>query len=252
MTKLLIFGGTTESRALIDEISHMSIEITQSVATDYGKIQMEDKRVKLITGRMTEDEMAKLIVDKGIDMVVDATHPYAQIVGKNIVSACKKSAVPRIRLARDSSMEETDKQIYVKSAEECVKALEQTRGNILLTTGSKDLARYTRLADYKSRIYPRVLPMAEAIESCVCNGYMSSHIIAMQGPFSNELNRALIQQFDISVLVTKDSGSAGGFREKADAARQQGILLVVIGRPENREGLTLDQTVEAIKARQGV
>ena len=80
--------------------------------------------------------------------------------------------------------------------------------------------------------YPRVLPTVAGITACEGAGIPHRNIIAMQGPFTLELNLALMQQFHIRYLVTKDGGSAGGFAEKAQAAAQSGAALVVLRRPE--------------------
>ena len=82
------------------------------------------------------------------------------------------------------------------------------------------------------RLYPRVLPTVAGITACEGAGIPHRNIIAMQGPFTLELNLALMQQFHIRYLVTKDGGSAGGFAEKAQAAAQSGAALVVLRRPE--------------------
>ena len=81
-------------------------------------------------------------------------------------------------------------------------------------------------------MYPRVLPTVAGITACEGAGIPHRNIIAMQGPFTLELNLALMQQFHIRYLVTKDGGSAGGFAEKAQAAAQSGAVLVVLRRPE--------------------
>ena len=83
-----------------------------------------------------------------------------------------------------------------------------------------------------ARLYPRVLPTVAGITACEGAGIPHRNIIAMQGPFTLELNLALMQQFHIRYLVTKDGGSAGGFAEKAQAAAQSGAALVVLRRPE--------------------
>ena len=83
-----------------------------------------------------------------------------------------------------------------------------------------------------ARLYPRVLPTVAGITACEGAGIPHRNIIAMQGPFTLELNLALMQQFHIRYLVTKDGGSAGGFAEKAQAAAQSEATLVVLRRPE--------------------
>ena len=89
-------------------------------------------------------------------------------------------------------------------------------------------------------VYPRVLPVVESILACQQAGIPTRNIIALHGPFSRDLNRAMLEQYQIRYLVTKDGGRAGGFEEKAAAAREAGAELVVIGRP-TETGCTLEE-----------
>ena len=108
--------------------------------------------------------------------------------------------------------------------------LEQMPGHVLLTTGSKELHHFAR-PGLAERCYPRVLPMADSLERCLTLGSFPKNIICMQGPFSRELNVALLRQYHIQTLVTKDTGGYGGFREKAEAARGGGCALLVVEPP---------------------
>ena len=92
----------------------------------------------------------------------------------------------------------------------------------------------------RERLYPRVLPVVESILACQQAGIPTRNIIALHGPFSRDLNRAMLEQYQIRYLVTKDGGRAGGFEEKAAAAREAGAELVVIGRPAET-GYTLEE-----------
>ena len=98
----------------------------------------------------------------------------------------------------------------------------------------QDLATYSRKEALKDRLFVRVLPGLESLSLCEKNGICGKQIIAMQGPFSLEMNRALIRQFDIKYLVTKESGRTGGFLEKIKAAEAEGITACVIGNPEKQ------------------
>jgi precorrin-6x reductase len=89
----------------------------------------------------------------------------------------------------------------------------------------------------------------DSIEACLSHGFRSSHIIAMHGPFSKELNMAMMRQLDIKTLVTKDGGKPGGFTEKLEAVRELGAEMIVIGRPaEDADGLPLGEVVDRIAA----
>ena len=113
-------------------------------------------------------------------------------------------------------------------------------GNILLTTGSKELHHFA-VPGLAERCYPRVLPMLDSLERCLTLGFPPKNIICMQGPFSKELNVALLRQYRIKTLVTKDTGGYGGFRAKAEAAHEAGCALLVVERPRTETGFTLEE-----------
>ena len=136
------------------------------------------------------------------DYVIDATHPYAKEVTKNLKSACEVMQVPYLRLVRGS--EETKESICVENMDEAIKYLEKTEGNILVTTGSKELESYTRLTDYESRVYARVLSIGQVAVNCEELGFSGRHLICMQGPFSTEMNRVMLKEYDIAYMVTKN------------------------------------------------
>ena len=122
--------------------------------------------------------------------------------------------------------------------------LARTQGNVLLATGAKELSAFAVLEP--ARLFPRVLPTREGIAACEGTDIPHKNIIAMQGPFSYALNRALMEQFAIRFLVTKDGGAAGGFEEKARAAQDTGAQLIVIRRPAE-QGETAEQILTHCK-----
>lgn len=189
----------------------------------------EHPMVEICQGRMNQQEMEAFFQDHNISVVVDATHPYADIVTNNIKAATEHTNVHYLRLNRETKKQsDYEKLHYVSSHEECVEALEHISGNILLTTGSKDLATYCVNEALKERLFVRVLPGIESLEHCIKNGISGKQILALQGPFSRELNEALIRQYRISCMVTKMSGKNGGYDEKIEAARSLGIPVFVV------------------------
>lgn len=234
--RILIFGGTTEGRALSRRLAAKGAEVTVCVATEYGaEEQGETAGVTVLTGRRNAAEMAELL--RGFALCVDATHPYAAAASENIRAACAAADVPCRRLLRGAS--EAPDAVFVSDASEAAAYLEGTEGNVLLTTGAKELAAFAALD--ARRLYPRVLPSHEGLAACEAAGIPHRNVIAMQGPFSRALNAALIRQFRIEWVVTKDGGAAGGFPEKAEAARETGAALIVLRRPEDSGG-SFDET----------
>lgn len=249
MKNIMIFSGTTEGRTLSLLLSENKINHIVSVATDYGEKLGETSSFAVIKkGRMDEADMEVFFDEKKLDVVIDATHPYAKEVTENIKEASKKTGVKYMRYVRNTDYEnkQIEKIRYFKSVEECVFALSKSKGNILLTTGSKELSAFCEDEKIKERIIARVLPGIESIKLCEENGLSGKQIIAMQGPFSYEMNMSMIKQFDIKYMVTKQSGRIGGFDEKYLAAKDAGIELLVIGLSENEKGNSLKEICDEL------
>ena len=129
---------------------------------------------------------------------------------------------------------ETSDSIYVEDTQAAVDYLKGVTGNILITTGSKELHLYTQIPDYESRCTARVLPTRSVVEACTELGFTGKHLICMQGPFDLEMNQATLRYANADYMVTKASGKNGGYDEKCEAALAAGVQLVVIGRPKEQ------------------
>ncbi|MBR1845245.1 MAG: precorrin-6A reductase [Oscillospiraceae bacterium] len=227
--KIVIFSGTTEGRELSYRLAEQGAEVVVSVATEYGSEEQGRRPgITTLTGRLAVDGMKKLLSDA--ELCVDATHPYAVQVTRDLRAACGEAGIEYRRLIRRGSGRTEGSGIAVETAAEAAALLADQPGNILLTTGAKELNHFQKLAP--ARLYPRILPTHEGLSACEQLGIPHRNIIAMQGPFSQELNEAVIRQYQITWLVTKDGGIPGGFPEKAQAAAATGTKLVVIRRPE--------------------
>ncbi len=248
MKRLLVFGGTAEGRELAAKLADLGFAVTVCVATDYGGGLMRGYgNIKLRVGRLAEPEMSAFIAQGAFEAVIDATHPYAAEASANIGRAAEENGVACLRLVRPPAADGGGDVIYAASAEEAAGLLEGLPGNILLTTGSKDLEAFARLADYRERVWVRVLPRPESLEKCLALGFPPAHVICMQGPFSRELNAAILRQYDIKIMATKDAGAEGGFPEKAAAAAEAGAKLLLIRRPVHEEGLSLGDMLELFR-----
>ncbi|MBQ9066526.1 MAG: precorrin-6A reductase [Clostridia bacterium] len=226
---VLLFGGTTEGRTLSRELADHGLPVTVCVATEYGaEKQGTYPGITVRTGRKDPDAIRALLTED--TLLVDATHPYATEVTRNLKEVAGACGVPYFRLCREQSEIPASAHVF-SSACEVADALQETEGKILLTTGAKELPDFLDLP--LSRLYVRVLPDAENIRNLSEMGFSHRQILAMEGPFSEELNVALLHQFHIRHLVTKDGGPAGGFPEKAAAAEKTNTGLYVIRGPED-------------------
>ncbi len=239
MQKILIFSGTSEGRQLARQLADHGKSVTVCVATEYGQEVMaqdeESPWIRVQTGRLDAVQMEEMLREENWDVIVDATHPFALEVSENIAKACAGQKKELLRLLREEETgAEEDKEAnvtYVDSAAQAAACLNQSRGNIFLTTGSKELAEYVQGIQDISRLYVRILPNGAEVEKCRKLGLKGKQIICMQGPFSTELNMAMIHETEASILVTKETSQAGGFAQKLQAASQTGIEALVIRRP---------------------
>lgn len=239
MEKVIVFAGTTEGYELCRFLSEHEIYVCACAATEYGgKSLTETPYLHIHTGRLNREEMEEFFQKEEPKLVLDATHPYAAEVTENIKSACEKTGFCYQRVLREQG-KQAGQAVYVESTEAAAEFLNTTEGNILLTTGSKELKKFLGVKDSKERLYARVLSLPSVMEECSTAGFEGKHLIGMQGPFSRELNEAMLRQFHCRYLVTKDTGKAGGFQEKIEAAFSCGAIPVIIGRPLKEEGLSL-------------
>lgn len=242
--KICIFAGTTEGRKLAALLCD-AVELTICVATEYGEVLLDGiDGIAVHTGRMDADEMKRFFEEKRFCLVIDATHPYAAAVTENIAVAAKNVNLPLMRILREAQRAVPDA-VYVDSVGAARDYLQNTEGNILLTTGSKELAGFTGLD--MDRVWARVLPLAASLEACAAAGVPAAHIIAAQGPFSYEMNLAQIHAVNAKYIVTKASGKTGGFDEKLEAAKTAGAVPVIIGAPPQTKGVTLEEAVAELE-----
>lgn len=237
---LLIFGGTTEGRILAETLVDRGHRVTVSVATSLGAEELSGIPCTIWEGRLEEAAMEERV--RGFDLVVDATHPYAEEVSRYIRNACTKTGVPLRRVLREASREEDC--IRVDSCKAAAEYLCGRPGNVLIATGSKALRDYGCLEP--ERMYPRVLPTHAALNICEEMGIPHRNILALQGPFTLAMNVAMLEQYHISYLVTKDGGTVGGFGEKQQAAQQAGAQLILVGRPPD-SGESMEQLLRELE-----
>lgn len=269
--KVLVFAGTTEGRLFACRCAEVGFDTTASVATEYGRILAEEKlrsenqkfqnkesfsNLKIIENRLGESQMENLFSD--FDFIVDATHPFALEVTANIKKACEASNKKYFRLLRPSSdfLKESVKNFgssffEFDSLEELCggicefdeKCASESKNlpNIFISTGSKELSCFKKIANFAERCFVRVLPSIDSVQKCIEGGFLSKNVIAMQGPFSVALNEAMFRETKSGILVTKESGRAGGFDEKIEAAKNCGMHVFSVKRPkENAEGTFSD------------
>lgn len=251
MTGVFVFSGTTEGRAIARYLHSRGVEVHVRVATEYGAVVMDDDGVDVQVGSCGGAEgIADTIRRNGYSLVIDATHPYARRISEHIREGCAASGVECIRLLRDGG-KRPDDVIEVASVKDAVEFLKDKDGIVMAATGSNELSLYTEIPDYRERVVARVLSTKDSMDKALALGFEGRNLICAQGPFTEDENHAALTRAGASWIVTKDSGTIGGFEEKVRAARRAGVRIILISKPEE-SGYSYSEVVKMVDERLGL
>lgn len=232
---ILVLGGTKEGREIIKLLLNQNKKVIASVVSDYGYNLLSGYGIKINKGKLDTRQMKKFIIENKIDLIIDATHPFAEIVSRNAMEVCNNRGIKYLRYEREEieiGSLDNDLLIPVKGFEEGARRADAFN-KILLTTGSNNLDIFTDLiTNWQKKLIVRVLPYYKYLKKLYQIGFSPANIIAIQGPFSKEFNQTLIRDYKIDVLLTKASGKIGGADTKIQAAFAENIPVILIKRPE--------------------
>ena len=227
--KIFVMAGTEDGRKLAEFLSGKGYEVTASVVSDYGRKILEQYDFGINDKKLDAAELAEFLREGNFKILVDASHPYALRASTNAIDACSRVNIPYVRFERVESVTGYSGAYHVDSYESAAKLAATLGKNIFLTTGSRNLKIFVdALKD--CNITARILPTAEVIAECESLGLTPKQIIAMQGPFSTELNVELFKHANAEVIITKNSGKIGGADTKIAAAEILNLPVVIIDR----------------------
>lgn len=245
MSEVLIFGGTTEGRLLAEFCAEKGIRAAVSVTTDYAaELLPQSDIIRELVGNLDSVQMSSLLKSGDFSVVIDATHPFARNVSANLRNACDEVGTRYIRLVRDEKTEPQGK--LFNNISEIVEYLNHDDRKALITTGGNSLAEYTKVRDFQSRLTVRILPADGAAKRCADLGFHAENVILEKGPFTVQQNVEHLKKSGAEILVTKESGEAGGFPEKSEAASLCGAELLTLRRPPET-GRSLEQVKELLE-----
>ncbi|KAF1084507.1 Precorrin-6A reductase [Sporotomaculum syntrophicum] len=259
MKRIMVIAGTRDSRDIIDKLLKIQAVVVATVTTSFGRELLETySGIILHEGKLDSAGITALVQQNNVTCIVDASHPFAKAVSVNAMRSCRETGAVYLRFERENTVivgngaaEDGRMVIRVRSFAEAAEVAGKITGNILLTIGSKHINVFTKsIPDYKMRLFARILPDSRMVAKCEEAGLSVGHIIALQGPFSEEFNIEMLKYCHAEVLVTKESGEAGGTDRKLNAAAKLGIPVVLVERPEvayTRKVSTVDEVLEFVK-----
>ncbi len=241
---ILVFGGTTEGRELAELLLSRGYDIKLSVVSDIG-YDIGKEFIKgnpsIIKGRMDKYGMAELIMRDQVEIVIDATHPFATEVTLNIEKASIMTGVYNFRFQREKIKVDSDDLIStVADLDGAVKRVKKAKGKIFLAIGSKHVDLFMKAVDDPRNAIVRILPGETSLKRCLDAGLSRENIIQARGPFSKADNIKILKSFKPTLVITKNSGKVGGTNEKVEAAKELGIPIVLIDPPNHCQDVFTD------------
>ena len=228
-----VFSGTSDGNALAARLAASGQPVVVSVASDYGAEQAQAASPGLVTvsGRIGVERRRAWLRASGARRIIDATHPYASEMSRQLMALCAELDLPYVRFERPGEAD-TFPAHHVPDVETAARLAIDLGRRIFLATGSKDLAHFLEAPGADGRDwFLRLAPEPGRLQRALDLGLPRARICAMQGPFSVEANEALWRGWAIDCVISKASGAAGGYRAKGEAAARLGIPFIVIDRP---------------------
>ena len=235
-----VMAGTHDAAIIIKKLKKCDkFKILATTTTEYGaEIAKSAGADEVLSGQLDETSLQNLIDNKETEVLIDATHPFATNATINAIKASEIAKIEYIRFERPKEDLNENINIHkVSSFEEAALKIFELTGindNILHLAGVSTLSNITKKIDV-NRIFARVLPSIDSIKKCLDLGLKQENIIAMQGTFSKDLNKAIMKDYNISLILTKESGETGGTSSKITAALELNIPIVIVLRPEVSE-----------------
>jgi len=236
--KIFLLGGTKDSINIIEFIKdNYDAYILTTTTTEYGaKLAHEGGSDDTIARPLPKEEIKEILINENFEILIDATHPFAAHITQTSTSIAQELKIPYIRFERPTTNLEnidTSHIHYVDSFDEAGKLIESkfNQGNILHFAGANTMEEILKYVSVE-RFYPRILKVENSIKKCESLNVDPSHIIPMTGAATVEENLELIEKYDASVMITKESGDIGGVIEKIQAANEKNVAVIMIQRPK--------------------
>jgi precorrin-6A/cobalt-precorrin-6A reductase len=230
---ILLIGGTSETAPLAEALAVAGFKVLVSTATQVPLDVGKHPNIASRSGILDGEGMAQLAAERGVHAIVDASHPYSLVAHANAKKVAIDMSIPYFRWVLLPAAKDGDPIFFARTHELAARMACSFSQPVFLTTGARNIIPYALEARRTGvQLVIRVLPHPESVEACRRAGVPDKYVVKGRGPFSIETNRAVIREFGIGTLVTKDSGVEGGFPAKIEAAQLEKCRVIVVQRPE--------------------
>lgn len=227
-----VIGGTSESAALVQSLTQHHLPCIVSVTTEAARsLYIDTPELQIYVGRLDAQSLPNFLQEHAIAAILDASHPFATEISQLAIQVATQRGIPYLRYERPSvaSLHPNSHPAAV-TLDDLLARDDLIGQRVFLTIGYRSLIRFQPWHD-RAVLFARILPSIPALAAALAAGFTPDRLIALRPPISAELERALWQQWQISLVITKASGAPGGEDTKQGVAAELGIKLVTIARP---------------------
>jgi precorrin-6A/cobalt-precorrin-6A reductase len=235
--KLLILGGTTEAAELASAAFEAGVDVITSLAGRLAPRRTIPGHIR-IGGFGGVPGLVRYLEQEGIDVVIDATHPFAATMSAHACAACSQAGIPRLALVRPPwQAAPDDRWREVVSLGEAAALLPGIARRAFLTTGPGGIEAFSAVPNVSFLVRVFAAPAAPLP--------LPRHdVIVGRPPFTLDSELALFRRHRIDTLVTKQSG--GPTDAKLAAAREAGAEVIMVRRPPPPAGMVASSVAEAL------
>ncbi|MBP3833741.1 MAG: cobalamin biosynthesis protein CbiD [Bacteroidaceae bacterium] len=223
---ILVFGGTTEGRIAIKKLEEAGNPYYYSTRGDEQEVVLHHG-TRLI-GAMDVEQLKVFCQEHAIKLLIDAGHPFAEVLHQTVAEVATQLSIPAIRFERifpprDPAI------IWCNDYTDAILQVQQHNVKRLLAlTGVQTISKLKPLVDKGIDCYFRILNRESSLKIAHENGISDDHILF----YDTEHNNHLLDVATFDAMITKESGVSGGFQEKVNEAKEQGMQVFAICRPE--------------------
>ncbi|MGB3201219.1 MAG: cobalt-precorrin-6A reductase [Nodosilinea sp.] len=233
-TVLWIIGGTGEAVQLATALALEGVPCLVTVTTASARrAYPEGAYLDVWVGRLEVKELGSFVQARGVRGIVDASHPFAVEISKGAIAAAQTLNIPYWRYERPTLDHPAAHDLidYVPGLEAILTPEVLSGERVLLTLGYRWLHHFAPWQT-QATLFARILPSAVALHAAIQAGFTTDRLIALRPPIGADLENALWQQWRITRVITKASGTPGGEDTKRAVAKQLGIPLSILNRPQ--------------------
>ncbi len=229
---ILVLGGTSDAVDFCHLLKENNVPYQMTVATLGGMEMATREGLNAMMTRFTKESLRQYLEDHQVTTICDLTHPHALEISQLAMGVASEYNVGYLRYERPVLEVTNETDLMVSDMSEAA-TLAAALGNVILVTGSKHVALFEEQLTRRAgkRVIYRVIPRQEVIAEVSALGVGMDRMIAMQGPFTQEMNTAIFRAFKVDVVIGKEGGQASGTAERHLAAKELGVKNIVVNRP---------------------